>query len=530
MGEAGLLCLPARKGIYPFLAMRNYNGSLPSIPTVENISPGGFFGQNLKNVLKPISSMISLENHKADAQREELGEDDVMIRFENQPRRNIIIRDFSKIKEAIEIALKNPFTPLDQLNITTITLVFHLTGKINYLAVFHLLKIHYFKQWELPTISPRAKKYQPPKLNTPGAIISVKYRERTRGLILKDSEFKNCVMIVINTSRGYVWIKLSEDNIHMCGAKSLEMAREGAELLLGIIQDIHNKILLLRDNLDKLPSIFSEIERTIRGNPVVIEAQPYNYLDYLISEQSERSERSERSESTSEIAPGEESSPREVRRNQEVQRDIIEFLTQSISEYTYYNDYLYYLQMVVNLAAQNNGPAGILVLQNNGSASGQVPSLVPSLVSGLVPSLIQAAPGANPESDPESDPETDLRIEIPHSVSILDTDIAMMNYNFNLGYSIDRHRLNVKLGGKNGFMTMYDNKIHSAVTVTLIYESKNRYRHMKKKTKIPKFTWMVYRGGAVTFTGPGRLMDDAYNLFRRTLLEIEREFAVYQQS
>jgi hypothetical protein len=118
------------------------------------------------------------------------------------------------------------------------------------------------------------------------------------------------------------------------------------------------------------------------------------------------------------------------------------------------------------------------------------------------------------------------RIIIGNELSGIDICVAMMNYNFDLGYRINRHKFNLAIGGKNGFVTTYDNKIDYAVTVKLAYYSNLRFKYMKKKKKIPTVTFIVYQDGPVAYVCPGKLTNEIYNLFRRTVLQYENQFRI----
>jgi len=97
---------------------------------------------------------------------------------------------------------------------------------------------------------------------------------------------------------------------------------------------------------------------------------------------------------------------------------------------------------------------------------------------------------------------------------------VMVNYNYNVGFKINRDLLNVLIDGKNGFISNYDNALVNNVTIELPYE--NCYNYNKRKNKIPHHTFLVYCSGAVTQSGPNSLiMKDAFNLFIQTIYEFK---------
>jgi hypothetical protein len=97
---------------------------------------------------------------------------------------------------------------------------------------------------------------------------------------------------------------------------------------------------------------------------------------------------------------------------------------------------------------------------------------------------------------------------------------VMVNYNYNLGFQVNRDMLNCLIDGKNGFISHYDNALVNNVTIELPYEEK--YHYNKKKNKIPHHTFLVYCSGAVTQSGPNSyLMRIVFNLFMNTIHEIK---------
>lgn len=105
-------------------------------------------------------------------------------------------------------------------------------------------------------------------------------------------------------------------------------------------------------------------------------------------------------------------------------------------------------------------------------------------------------------------------------LDVLDVNEVMVNYNYNVGFKINRDLLNVLIDGKNGFMSNYDNALVNNVTIELPYE--NCYVYNKRKNKNTHHTFLVYHSGAVTQSGPNIiLMREAFNLFINTIYELK---------
>lgn len=101
---------------------------------------------------------------------------------------------------------------------------------------------------------------------------------------------------------------------------------------------------------------------------------------------------------------------------------------------------------------------------------------------------------------------------------------VMVNYNYNLGFKVNRDQLHQLIDNRNGFYSHYDNALNNSVTVELPYDdSVLVYKAKKKKKKIAHHTFLIYSSGAVTQSGPclGHIMKEAYELFIQTIDEIK---------
>lgn len=117
-------------------------------------------------------------------------------------------------------------------------------------------------------------------------------------------------------------------------------------------------------------------------------------------------------------------------------------------------------------------------------------------------------------------PKIDKLISYP--LEINNVDEAMVNYNFNLGFEIDRTKLNQLTDGRNGFVSRYNNALSNSVTLELPYEPMENKTIKRKKNKVPHMTFLCYKSGSVTLSGPGgEIMKIAYNLFMNTVSELK---------
>lgn len=112
---------------------------------------------------------------------------------------------------------------------------------------------------------------------------------------------------------------------------------------------------------------------------------------------------------------------------------------------------------------------------------------------------------------------------IDESVELKHVDEAMVNYNYNLGFEVDRGNLNQYIDGVNGFIARYNNALATCVTIELPYETPSHVIIKRRKNRVPHHTFLVYRSGSVTQSGPGgTLMRDAYYLFMNTISKLQQ--------
>jgi hypothetical protein len=114
-----------------------------------------------------------------------------------------------------------------------------------------------------------------------------------------------------------------------------------------------------------------------------------------------------------------------------------------------------------------------------------------------------------------------IHIIIDEPLELKHIDEAMVNYNYSLGFEVDRSRLNQLIDGRNGFISRYNNALSTSVTVELPYDPPINTSIKRRKNKIPHHSFLCYRSGSVTQSGPGgTLMRDAYYLFMNTIAQL----------
>ena len=110
-------------------------------------------------------------------------------------------------------------------------------------------------------------------------------------------------------------------------------------------------------------------------------------------------------------------------------------------------------------------------------------------------------------------PETPLKIK--------DMNFSMVNYSYHLPFEINLETLDEHIHGRNNFYSHYNNDLSNCVTIELAYDATLYPGIKKKKNKIPRITFLCYKTGSVTHSGPGgSLMRESYYLFMITIAEI----------
>jgi hypothetical protein len=106
-------------------------------------------------------------------------------------------------------------------------------------------------------------------------------------------------------------------------------------------------------------------------------------------------------------------------------------------------------------------------------------------------------------------------------LKIKEVNRAMVNYNYRIGYNIDRFQLMKNIHGMDGFFARYENTIEYNVTIELPYEVPPDCKIVRKKGKVPCHIFLGYKSGIITQSGPcEKLMEPAYYKFMNAISKI----------
>lgn len=203
--------------------------------------------------------------------------------------------------------IEYPFLPT-----TTLTSVTLFEGQIDVDLLYFLLPITYLNLDKL-----HYKKI--PTCVIKGAILSVRYKGCNRGFV-KDTCFKNSLMIDLSMGNKNVSIKLSQKKIQLCGASSEQMSKEAGDIILAYILKIQEFLQIFnRDDEQVRKTIDWVIENTreySKEHNVFLSRQPENFslYDYKFPEG--------------------------------VHEDLARWLIPYITDYVYHDDYIKFIQYI----------------------------------------------------------------------------------------------------------------------------------------------------------------------------------------
>ena len=355
------------------------------------------------------------------------------------------------------------YQPFKDCRLTTMTLVFVLDGSVSLDEAFALLPV---TRLNIAQPKRQKKKVELPHCDKPGAILSMRYRGDTRGIVRSTSSnfFKNSITIDLSTKSKNVSIKLSQTKIQMCGASSEEVGREGAQYLINHLLEIQDIIEYMKANPEKAKETKDWLIASCKGDNV--ERPIYKIVKRVTRQGDELQQWEEQVFSHMEkdfslILPKIEEAP---------DKRIAELLLRQQGDFEFHSFFVSEIDWIMNvthIATRNLGINKIVK--------------------------------------------------------------AMVNYNYNLGFIVDRGALHDLMIDRKGFISSYDNCVEHCVKIKLPYINEKDEGSVRRKSKVPCHCFLIYKSGVVTQTGPGdEKMEKAYNLFRDCIEEIKSKIILDQ--
>lgn len=340
------------------------------------------------------------------------------------------------------------YQPFDHLKVTTITAVCPLSGQIELGQIFSLLPVTRISDKYSSLL--KRQKNKMPYLPYPGMIWSVRSETSARGIIRpgKESNFRNAITVDMATSKKNINLKLSAENIQMCGATSIEMVVEASNLIINHLYKIQEDLDYISANPEANKAIISWMKENLKGEPfkdVYILPTPSS-CGMAISEWIRESE----PQIFSQLIYPEELPPM-------LDERIFNFYIRQIVDYNAYEPFI---------------------------------RAVETLKMKIITLPLKA----------------------------LDIRKVMVNFNYDLGFSINRWELSKNISQFPGFISRYDNTTDHSVTIQLPYELTDEMKKTRKSKKKPYHTFIVYKSGLVTQSGPNEeLIEGAYIYFNRAI-------------
>lgn len=349
--------------------------------------------------------------------------------------------------------------PFEDLQITTMTMIMSLTNGVNVEAAFQLLPITRIAIHQ----TRESSKCKLPHCAIPGSILSMRYRGNVRGVIRsKLDPFKNAVTIDISTVKKNISLKLSSFSIQMCGASSREDGIEAATHVLNHLIYVQNILTRMGDDPGGTYDAIEWVKNVTRGELVerpIWDEQEFTNVSLRIY------------------------------------RPI---LCHTI------------VKPVISVQGENQGDV--------------ISSIPNNLDNHVVMFLLYLCDDFIYHEDMcrKLDFIPNIHVIIDEPLALKHVDEAMVNYNYSLGFEVDRYLLNLYIDQQHGFISRYNNALATSVTIELPYDPPAGTSIKRRKNKIPHHTFLVYKSGSVTQSGPGgTLMHDAYYLFMNVISQLK---------
>jgi hypothetical protein len=391
--------------------------------------------------------------------------------------------------------------------ITTMTLVVTLNTEISRILAFNILPI---TRIPLPDQKRRSKKYKLPIHDEAGCILSMRFNGYTRGInrSYQNSYLKNSISIDISAEEKNINVKLSKHKIHMCGAKSLEQGRRTAQFIVDHLIRVQAELDYMNEDTEDRDNALKWIKSHIKGEKV---KRPVYKFEQIVYAKEDRvvlkNKRKQQKEQLNKmIDVGLSSSDVEgFTRGQMLLSDLLAMETDSDVETNKHEDEIILTKKV-------------LIEEKDDNYIIQPKNIPPGIDARIVNLLLRQTDDYKYYSDlvQELDwitTQSKLYDEVPRIINI---QKAMVNYNYDLGFDINRGELTKRIHMYNEFTAIYDNMVGHNVTISLPYKTQSTDICRKRDTKLIKF--IVYHSGKVTQSGPSEeLNEEAYKKFIETI-------------
>lgn len=440
------------------------------------------------------------------------------------------------------------YPSFESLKITTMTVIVQLDKSLYLDKIFGALPI---TRIEIPVGKRNNSKFKLPPCKEIGQILSMRYNNCTRGIVRKDNDrqFKNSITIDFTTDVKTISLKLASQKIQMCGVISNELAIDTADLIMNKLRDYQEIIDYLRDNPEKTQACLDWIQDNLRGhvihhfhpgcsgcrehlqdhqgNPTGIFHQQWlkkhltggfhfdlhcqECQEYLQNHPTWRCHKCK--VSWYRVGPAFEGQKTNLHLDCSKCKKYFKKLPKEVWQ-PYDTNFL--LERAEWLESHRHP-----IVDDYAIKSVPIPPELDPLIMNYFGEFRNDYDYFLPYFN-HIQSLRDYDKLIDPDVDIVALNNVMVNYNYDLGYEIDRLKLANAINGLNGFQASYNNDIQNMVKIKLPCQVEPNCRSARRKDFQSYTTLLVYKSGCTTMSCSNVIVaKDTYNLFRETLLEIE---------
>lgn len=355
------------------------------------------------------------------------------------------------------------FLPFETRTPSTMTLVITFNEQINKDTLFHLLPITYNPNFP---IKRRAILYT----NIPGIILNCRYMNMQRGPCFKGS-FKNSVICDVSTTVKNISVKISNNSFQMCGVSSVEDGCDAANIIIKYINEIIRMQVKLIKHQEEVNKILKWLERECKGD-----------IQYVTGDKHIETIRNRIKSKKVRIFESYVISGHYVKYPdhipEEFNQEIVSFFLQYIEDIKFngllYEHYILKLRQIIDLEMAIDSKICYFF-------------------------------------------KSDFGLSLNTTINICSVNVIMANYNYNVGYKINRE----KLAEIANYLTLlgiharFDIEFVNHASIDILYKDTENLNIKRNPRKPTHHSLICYRTGSVTQSSGGiRIARDAYNILK----------------
>ncbi len=394
--------------------------------------------------------------------------------------------------------------PFDRLEVTTSTMLVSFNGNVGNTSAFHLFPI---TRMDLPPKVGRGKTYVIPHYPIPGHVLATRNGPTFRGVRWTSSEkyFQNCIPFCVSAKRENIKGKLLSNGIHTCGPKTVEEGLEITQYMIDHLKTIQQQLDYCQQNYEAFYKTVRWFLHSTRGpQRRRYYTEAVNNADFAIADGSPF---------PSFLIDSILTQPKDISDRYLACkfRDVI------VEHIDYFRCTVTYSLEQVPVAPEPVEMVEFLIDKFEDYEEIAYPQYFPEGIDKNIASfLTQTLEGLSTYSDVLG--IVDWISTFPYitspELSIGSHDVYMVNYNYPIGWEVNRNNMNELFNNVPDFSSTYANDITSSVRIILPYELTEEEEMRRRPDANHHNTFLVFLSGKVTHIGPGgKRMEDAYYRF-----------------